>query len=1101
MYKIIKQPINLFESRIMKTTFLLLFALIFFPVINISAQVNARMLQYPDVSATHITFTYGGDIWIVAKEGGIAHKLTSAKGTELFARFSPDGKEIAFSGNYGGNVDVFVMPSLGGLPSRVTYHGMTDRLVDWYPDGRDLLFASSRESGKQRFNQFYRVSKAGGLPQKLSIPHAEFGVVSPKDENLIAYTPLTRAFRTWKRYLGGMAADIFIFNLVKNTAENISNNIANDEFPMWSGNKIYFLSDRGENKKYNIWSYDLASKQTKQVTNFDEFDIHFPSSGSNEIVFEAGGLLYLLDLTSEKYKQVNVSVVTDESTLMARNEIVDKLINNFSVSYNGNRTLFEARGDIFSVPTENGPIINLTQSPGVAERFPSYSPNGKYAAYFSDRTGEYELTIKDMENLSNEKTLTSLGEGFRYKLYWSPNNKALVFVDQTMTINIYDMDKNKVSKIDKCKWLFEGDLKNFSVSWSSDSRYVAYAKDLDGRTTALAIYDSKEEKVHQVTSGYYSDANPSFDPTGKYLFFLTNRSFKPVYSDFDNSFIYPNSTQVAAVTLSKDIVSPLAPKNDSSVVKKDEEKKNEDKKDEKKNDKKDEPKIKEVKIDFDGFEERIVLLPATAGNYSSLSTITGKVIYHRMPNSGSGNNKKPVIFFDLDKREEKTIVDDADAFQVSADEKKILISNKNNFSIVDIAPDQKLDKKLPVNQMEMTVIPRDEWNQIFTDVWRLERDFFYDKNMHGLDWKAMKKQYGSLIENAVTRNDVNYIIGELIAELNASHTYRGGGDNEMPLVRQVGYLGIDWELKNNAYAVKRIIRGAAWDSEVRSPLLEPGIKVNEGNYILAVNGIDIDIKKDPSASFEGLAGKTIELTVNDKPNKDGSWNIIVKPIDDETRLRNLEWIESNRKRVDDATNGKIGYIYVPSTGIDGQDELVRQFAAQFSKDGLIIDERFNNGGQIPDRFVELLNRKPLSFYAVRDGNDWQWPPAANFGPKVMLINGWSGSGGDAFPDYFRKSGTGPLIGTRTWGGLIGISGAPGLIDGGSVTVPTFRMYDVDGTWFKEGHGVDPDINVVEDYGKLSQGVDVQLEKAIDEVSRLLKVNPPAKPKHQPYEKR
>ena len=1065
-----------------------------------TAQVNAKMFQFPDVSQTHISFTYAGDVWIVSKDGGTANKLTSAKGTELLARFSPDGKQIAFSGNYNGNIDVYVMPSLGGLPKRITHHGMTDRLIDWYPDGNSLLSASSRESGKQRFNQFYKISKSGGLPEKLPLPYGEFGVISP-DGNKIAYTPISAAFRTWKRYRGGMAADIFIFDLNSNASENITNNVAGDEIPMWSGNKIYFLSDRGENKRNNIWSYDLSNKQTKQVTSFDKFDIRFPSIGNNEIVFEAGGLLYLLDLTTEKYREIKINVVTDESTLLARNENVEKMIQNFSISYNGNRTLIEARGEIFSVPTENGPVINLTQSSGVAERYPAYSPNGKFAAYFSDRSGEYELTIRDLEKPSQEKTLTALGEGYRYKLFWSPNSKALAFIDQTMSVYIYDMDNDKTIKVDQQMWLYEGGLQNFSVSWSSDSRYIAYTKDLESSSTAVAIFDTKDQKIHQITSGYYKDSNPVFDPAGKYLYFLTNRSFKPVYGDFEGTWTYPNSTQIAVATLTKDIASPLAPKNDSSIVKKDDVKKDDEKKDEKKEDKKDEPKIKEVKIDFDGFEQRVVILPPAAGNYGNIAAVTGKVIYHRAPNSGSADKKRSIVYFDFDKLEEKTIVDDADVFQVSADEKKILVAKQNSFSVVDIALDQKMDKKLPTNQLEMTVVPREEWKQIFTDVWRLQRDFFYDKNMHGVDWNAMKKQYGDLIDNAVTRGDVNFIIGELISELNASHTYRGGGDDETPLLRQVGYLGVDWELNNGAYKIKRIVNGAPWDTEVRSPLLASGIKVKEGNYVLAVNGVSIDVTKDPWSAFEGLAEKTIELTVNDKPSIDGAWNIIVKTLSDETRLRNLEWIESNRKRVDDATGGKIGYVYVPSTGIDGQDELVRQFTAQFSKEGVIIDERFNNGGQIPDRFVELLNRKPLAFFAVRDGKNWQVPPVANFGPKVMLINGWSGSGGDAFPDFFRKSGIGPLIGTRTWGGLIGISGAPALIDGGNVTVPTFRQYNPDGTWFKEGHGVDPDIEVLEDPTTLSKGFDVQLEKAIEEVMRLHKLNPPVSPKQPPYEKR
>jgi tricorn protease len=1063
-----------------------------------TAQVNAKMFQYPDVSQTHITFTYGGDVWIVSKEGGTANKLTSAKGTELLARFSPDGKQIAFSGNYNGNVDVFVMPSLGGMPKRITHHGMGDRLIDWYPDGSSILFASSRESGKQRFNQLYKVSKNGGLPAKLPLPYGEFGVISP-DGKKIAYTPLSAVFRTWKRYRGGLAPDIFIFDLESKASENITNNAAGDELPMWTGNKIYFLSDRGENKRNNIWCYDLSTKQTKPVTDFDDFDIRFPSIGNNEIVFEAGGLLYLLNLTTEKYSQVNINVVTDEATLMARNENVEKMIQNFSLSYNGKRTLFEARGEVFSVPTENGPVINLTQSSGVAERYPAYSPNGKYAAYFSDRSGEYELTIRDLEKPSQEKTLSSLGEGYRYKLFWSPNSKAVAFIDQTMTIHVYDLDKDKITKVDEQLWMYEGALQNFSVSWSSDSRYLAYAKELESKTTSIAIFDTKEEKIHQVTAGYYNDSNPVFDPAGKYLYFLTNRNFAPVYGDFDNSWTYPNSTQLAAVTLTKDLPSPLAPKNDSSIVIKDEEKK--EKKDEKKEEKKDEPKVKEVKIDFDGFEQRVVILPPAAGNFGNLGAVAGKVIYHRVPNSGSSDKKKPVVYFDFDKLEEKTIVDDADVFQISSDEKKILIAKQNSFSLVDIAPDQKMDKKLPTNQLEMTVKPREEWKQIFTDVWRLQRDFFYDKNMHGVDWAAMKTRYGGLIENAVTRGDVNFVIGELIAELNASHTYRGGGDDAVPLQRQVGYLGVDWELKNNAYMIKKIITGAQWDAEVRSPLSASGLKVKEGDYILAVNGVSIDVTKDPWSAFEGLADRTIELTVNDKPSIDGAWNILVKTLSDETRLRNLGWIESNRKRVDEATGGKIGYIFVPSTAVDGQNELVRQFFGQFTKEGLIIDERFNDGGQIPDRFIELLDRKPLAFWAVRDGGNWQWPPNANFGPKVMLINGWSGSGGDAFPDYFRKAKLGPLIGSRTWGGLIGITGAPTLIDGGNVTVPTFRMYDPDGKWFKEGHGVDPDISVPEDPSQLSKGIDTQLEKAIEEVMRLHKLNPPVNPKQPPYEKR
>jgi tricorn protease len=1086
---------------VMKNSIILIVALLFYATTNLCAQVDARMLQFPDVSNTHITFTYGGDVYIVAKSGGTAHKLTTAKGQELLARFSPDGSKIAFSGNYNGNLDVYIMPSLGGIPTRLTYHGMTDRIIDWHPDGKSVLFASSRESGKQRFSQFYKVSTEGGLPEKLTVPYGEFASYSP-DASKIAYTNKSRVFRTWKRYLGGTAADIWIFDLKNKTTEYAIVSINNNELPMWHGKYIYFLSDRGETKRFNIWKFDTETKDTRQITDFKDFDINFPALGPEEIVFEAGGKLYLLNLATEKYSEVKVNIVTDESTLMAKVENIEKMIRSFSVSHDGKRALIESRGEVFSVPAENGVVVNLTNSSGVAERYPAWSPDGKYAAYWSDKSGEYELTVRDLENPSEEKKLTSYGPGYRYNLFWSPNSKMIAFVDQTMQVLVYDMDKNKSIKVDKQKWMYEGNLNNFSVSWSPDSRYLAYAKELDNRNTAIAIFDTKDEKLTQVTSGFYNDFAPNFDPDGKYLYFLTGRNFSPAYSNLDNSFIYPNTTQIAVVSLSPDTPSPLPVRNDTTSVKKDEEKKS-DSKDEKEDKDKDKEKEKivETKIDFNGFEDRLEILPPSAGNYRSVKAVKGKIVFHKTPNTGSADKTKPIMYYDFEKREEKTIVGDADSYEILADGKKLMFAKSGSFSIVDIAADQKADKKMPTSKLELTVIPREEWKQIFNDVWRFQRDFFYDKNMHGVNWNEMRKRYGKLIDNAVTRWDVNYIIGELIGELNASHTYRGGGDIEESKTRAVGYLGINWELKDGAYRVAKIIRGAQWDSEVRSPFDRSGVDVKEGDYILAVNGNPIDTKKDPSAAFEGYSEITVELTVNDKPNFTGARKVIIETLKDETRLRNLEWIESNRKRVDEATNGKIGYIYVPSTGIDGQTELVRQFSAQFDKEGLIIDERFNNGGQIPDRFIELLNRNPLAFWAVRDGQTWQWPPVANFGPKVMLINGWSGSGGDAFPDYFRKSGLGPLVGTRTWGGLIGITGAPQLIDGGIVTIPTFRMYDPDGTWFKEGHGVDPDIEVIDDPSQLAKGIDPQLERAIEEAMNLLKEKRFVKPDVPAYEVR
>ena len=1061
---------------------------------SLSAQINARLFHQPDVSETQIVFAYGGDIWIVPKAGGMATKLSSPKGEESFPRFSPDGSQIAFSGNYDGNTDIYVLPSTGGVPVRVTHHGMSDRMLDWYPDGKSLLYASSMESGKQRFSQFYQVSAAGGLPEKLPISMGEFGSLSP-DGSKIAFTDRSRVFRNWKRYTGGWAPDIWLFDLKTLSSENITNNIASDELPMWVGDKIYFLSDQGSAQRYNIWVYDTRTKASKQVTHFTDFDVHFPSDGPSDIVFEAGGKIQLLDLATEQVREIAIDIVSDQMTLKTHKESVEKYLQNATIAPDGNRVLVEARGDVFSLPAEEGFTQDLTRTPGFAERNPAWSPDGKYIAYWSDKSGEYELTLRDLTSGNIEEQVTHLGPGFRYDLYWSADSKKIAFVDQTMHINVFDLTTKTNNAIDQDPSLFEGGLRGWRCSWSSDGRWMAYSKTMDNGNGAVMIYDTKDKKLTQATSGFYSDLNPTFDREGKYLYLITNRSFNPVYSDFDNTWIYPNATELAVVTLRPEVKSPLAAANDTVAVTK-------DKKDEKETDKADkEAKDETVTIEFEGFERRIIILPPEAGNMGNLAAADGKIIYMRYPNSGSDGEDSELMFFDLKEKESKTIMKNVNGYELSADGKKLLVRQGRNLGVVGVGSDQKMDKQLALNKMEMTIDPKAEWQQIFNDTWRFERDFFYDKNMHGVDWAAMRKQYGDMIQYAVTRNDVNFILGELIAELNASHTYNGGGDQETPEHKAVGYLGVDWAKDHGQFKIKTIIRGADWDSEVRSPLDEPGVNVKEGEYILAVNGMALADYTDPWAAFEGLSNETVELTVSSTPDWENVRSVVVKTMSDETRLRNLAWIESNRKRVDEESGGKLGYIYVPSTGIDGQNELVRQFYGQWNKQGLVVDERFNNGGQIPDRFIELLNRKPLAYWNVRDGKDWQWPPVGNFGSMVMLINGWSGSGGDAFPDYFRKAGLGPLIGGRTWGGLIGISGAPTLIDGGGVTVPTFRMYNPDGTWFKEGHGVDPDIQVLEDPTQLAKGVDTQLERAIAEALKLVKDKGPIHPEPPQKENR
>ena len=1094
------------------------------------------MLRYPDVSVNQIAFAYAGDIWLEPKTGGEAMRISSPRGEEQFPKFSPDGRELAFSGNYDGNLDLYVMPVAGGVPRRVTHHGAADRLVGWYPDGQSLLFATTMTSYKDRFNQLYRVSAAGGLPEKLPMPYGEFGALSP-DGKSIAYTPISVDFRTWKRYRGGMNPDIWLFDLQKLTAKNLTKSTAAESVPMWHGDTLFFLADRDENKRFNLWAHDFKSEKSRQVTFFKDYDVHFPSAGPGDIVFENAGRLYLLDLTTEKYKEVEITVVTDRATLKPHQENVAGLIQNATISPTGKRALFQARGELFSVPAEHGIVRNLTRTSGVAERTPAWSPDGKLIAYFSDRTGEYELTIRNADNTGEEITLTKLGLGFRYQPQWSPDSKKVLWIDQAMKLSVYDFDTKTNRVIDQQKWMYHGELDRFSVSWSADSRWIAYSGDHANRNGCIVLYDWKSGRRHEVTSAFYNNEEPVFDPDGNYLYFRTSRTFNPIYSDLDSTWIYANTWNLAAVPLRKDVASPTAPRNDEEGdkdKKKDDEKKPADKKDdakkpdsaeaktsgtkadaaveekkpvaedgekkdEKAADKKDERKPKPVEIDLAGFEERVVILPTRAGRYGGLAAVSGKLLYRWLPRTGASGETSPIEAYELEKREAKRVIDDADSFELSANREKILVRKGNDYAIIEPKEGQRMDKKLATSDLQAVIDPVAEWKQIFMDAWRLERDYFYDPGMHGVDWNLMRDRYLALLNDCVTRWDVNYVLGELLGELNSSHTYRNGGDVEKTADRAVGYLGCDFVLKNGFYQIARIITNAPWDSEVRSPLLRPGLtNLHQGDYLLAVNGEPLDPKEDPWAAFQGLADKPVLLTVNRQPSRTGAVDVLVQTIASEARLRNLAWINENRKRVEKLSDGKVGYVFVPDTGQGGQNELVRQWRGQVTAQGLVIDERFNSGGQIPDRFIELLDRPLRNFWGVRDGLDWPWPQVANFGPKAMLINGWSGSGGDCFPFYFKQSKLGPLVGQRTWGGLIGMTGAPTLVDGGSVTVPTFGIYSKTGEWIIEGYGVAPDIEVVDDPGLMARGGDPQLERAVAEVMKSLRKNPPATVKKPKY---
>ncbi len=1078
---------------------------------------HGGMLQTPDVSSTQIVFSYANDLWVVPREGGLAIPLASPPGRETMPRFSPDGKTIAFVGNYDGNMDLYTLPVSGGVPFRVTYHPTFELLSDWTSDGR-LIFASSMYSAIGRAPQLFLQSAQGGMPELLPVPYGSAGTIDASGERLL-YTPQNRDGRTWKRYKGGLASDLWLFNLKTHESSKLTDWDGTDTQPMWHGDNVYYLSDAGPAHRLNLWIYDTGSGEHRQVTGFENDDIRWPAigpgnDGNGEIVFQNGADLYLLDLATEKSAPVKVTIPGDRPTLRTRTVDASKFIRGYSVSPKGKRVAVGARGDIWSLPAKNGFPRNLTMTSGVAERDPSWSPDGRWIAYFSDESGEYELYITQSDGKGESRKLTNGTNTFLINPVWSPDSKKIAYGDETgYVLMLHDLDGGKSTRIDRHK-----QSRRFrDVGWSPDSRYMVYTGTGEiQQTTHIVIYDVKNDEKHIVTGDMFGEDSPVFDPKGKYLFFSTTRNFQPTYSDVDNTFTYTGSGILALVPLKADTPSPFAPKSDEVEFKKDGEDKADDKKDKKekkgkgdkddakkdedgKDEDKEEEKV-EVEIDFDGFESRAIRIPVDAGNFGGIAvTKKGHLVYTRFPGDRGGEPNIVLLDLEDEKHEEKTLVKGAGAFELATDGETMLYLQKGKAFIRKASPNGE-PEAVPTAGMDVDIAPREEWAQVLKDIWRRERDYIYDPNMHGVDWEQVYKHYEAMLQDCTTRSDVSFLIREMISELNIGHAYYRPSPEEMQGSRRpVGMLGADYELDNGVYRITKIYGGGPWDIDARGPLGVPGTDVKEGDYLLRVNGVAPDTDKAVWSAFLGLADKTVELTVSDKPEMDDdARTVLVKTSGNERGIRYRYWVESNRAYVEEKSGGKVGYIHVPDTGVRGQNELVRQYYGQIHKDALIVDERWNGGGQIPTRFIEMLNRPITNYWSVGGDYTWTWPADAHHGPKCMLINGAAGSGGDAFPRYFRQAGLGKLIGRRTWGGLVGYRGVPGMIDGSGVTVPAFAFFDKDGTWGVEGYGVAPDEEVMDDPALMVDGGDPQLDFAIDHMLAEIEINGHKPPKRPAY---
>ncbi len=1070
---------------------------LFVLIAQTSPAAESRIFRYPNSSETEIAFCHAGDIFTVPIGGGIARKITSSKGIEMYPRFSPDGRRIAFSGEYDGNRELYVMPSNGGEPKRLTYSmdikGLPDRMgpdkiiMQWTDKGKKLLYRSRHEIWNAWLGKLYEVGLAGGLPEVLPLPASGFASYSP-DGKKIAYNRIFREYRTWKRYRGGQADDIWIYDFESKELENITNNPAQDIIPMWHGDKIYYVSDR--DKTMNLFAYDLITKQTAKITNFTDYDVKFPSLGAKHIAFHCGGFVYLMDLATRNYEKVNITLMEDWPDVRTAIVEVKDNIRSYEISPDAKRALFSARGDIFVVPVKEGIVRNLTNSDDAHDRYPKWSPDGKWIAYISDKSGEFEIYIVRPDG-SGEQQVTNDAKSYRYGIMWSPDSKKILSSDKTMRLYYIDIESKDVTVITKSKvW----EIRDFS--WSPDSKWVAYTDAIDNNNSIVYIYSLDDKEIYQVTDEYFNSLNPVFSPGGDYLFFTSDRTFRARVGKFEWNYSFRRLSKIYGVTLKKKGESPFAFKEDYSDAdeKGDDEKDKNDDDNKDKKDKKDEKDKVVLKIDTDGIGGRIFEFPVEAAGYGSLYPHKNHKLYYAKRKEGG----KPGFYvFDSKTKKEKR-VGDFMGYEISADGKSILFAKNKSYYVSKLKEKISADKaeKINVSDMKVTLNRRAEWAQIFDETWRQMRDFFYDPGMHGLDWAAIKKRYAALLPYVDHRADLTFLIGEMIGELNVGHAYVGGGDSPKIDEIAIGLLGAEYELDpaSGYYKITKIYPGRNWDEKTRSPLTEPGLDIKEGDYLISIDGVELTKEISPYVALNNKVKKYVKIRASSKPkakqDDNGIKEFAVKTIGSEKGLRYFDWVETNRKKVDKATGGRVGYIHIPDMGLgNGLNEFVKYFYPQLRKEALIIDDRYNGGGNVSPMIIERLRREvAVGKHARNQELVMTTPNAVMAGPLVCLINELSASDGDLFPYQFKQYGLGKIIGKRSWGGVIGIRGSLPLLDGGYLYKPEFANFGGDGTWVLEGTGMTPDIIVDNLPGRVMDGIDDQLNKAIEVILEDIKTS-------------